>query len=267
MPCLLACTRHLNNFHKTHAHGKSCTHAQNHMQSTVLNCGKLCIQRHGWQAAFFICCTWRDMRIAARLDLPVLGEENPLSSWQYKLLWRRRFDFAIILWATGLWFCCTRNAHAYPNRTVQTRKKTSRSDHRIVDKHATMSGSGWSPYAYHLALLRPLLKEKTQTAPKKTRNVWNPRGFCDLEIRRKKNTSIRDYFEYRRRTYSVTITHSPITLAKFSSINLVFIFRCSSSPRNPVYSSRVDSSTLVFSLSSYRHSLVGLVFRSRFIDS
>ena len=45
--------------------------------------------------------------------------------------------------------------HAYPNRAIQTRKTTSHSDNRIVNKHATMSGSGWSPYASHLVLLRP----------------------------------------------------------------------------------------------------------------
>ena len=107
-------------------------------------------------AGRFICCTWRDMRIAAGLDLPVLAEENPLSSWQYKLLRTRRFDFAercpIMLWVTGFWFWCKRNAHAYPNRT---RKKTSRSDNRIGSKHAAMSGSGWSPHVSHLALLWP----------------------------------------------------------------------------------------------------------------
>jgi hypothetical protein len=43
--------------------------------------------------------------------------------------------------------------------------------------------------------------------------------------------------------------------------------QCSSSPRNPVYVRRVDSSTLVFSLSSHRHSFIVLVFSSRFIDS
>jgi hypothetical protein len=58
----------------------------------------------------------------------------------------------------------------------------------------------------------------------------------------------------------VTITHSPITLTNFSSINLVFIFRCSSSPSNPVYVRRVDSSTIVFSLSSHRHLFIGLMF-------
>ncbi len=52
---------------------------------------------------------------------------------------------------------------------------------------------------------------------------------------------------------------SPLTLGNFPSINLVFIFRCSSSPRNPVYPRRVDSSVLVFSLSSHRHSFIGLV--------
>ncbi len=61
-------------------------------------------------------------------------------------------------------------------------------------------------------------------------------------------------------------TCSPITLANISSINVVFIFRCSSSTNNPVYVSRVDSSSLVFSLSSHRHSYIDLVFSSCFID-
>ncbi len=46
---------------------------------------------------------------------------------------------------------------------------------------------------------------------------------------------------------------SPITLVNFSSVNLVFIFRCSSPPQNTVYPSCVDLSTLTFSLSSHRH--------------
>jgi hypothetical protein len=58
----------------------------------------------------------------------------------------------------------------------------------------------------------------------------------------------------------------PITLGNISSMNVVFIFRCSSSTRNPVYVRCVDSSALVFSLSSHRHSYIGLVFISRFID-
>jgi hypothetical protein len=43
-------------------------------------------------------------------------------------------------------------------------------------------------------------------------------------------------------------SHTPITLANISSINVVFIFRCSSSPTNPVYARRLDSSVLVCSL-------------------
>jgi hypothetical protein len=53
-------------------------------------------------------------------------------------------------------------------------------------------------------------------------------------------------------------TYSPITLANVSSINLVFIFSCSSSPWNPVYGvtygRREDSPAFVFSVSSHRHS-------------
>ena len=53
--------------------------------------------------------------------------------------------------------------------------------------------------------------------------------------------------------YHFYITHSPITLANLSSINLVSIFMCSSPPSNPVYARRVNPSVLVFSLSSHRH--------------
>ncbi len=62
-------------------------------------------------------------------------------------------------------------------------------------------------------------------------------------------------------------THTHPSLANISSINLVFVFRCSSSPSNPVYARRADFSALVFSLSSHRHSYIGLVFSSRFLDS
>jgi hypothetical protein len=46
-------------------------------------------------------------------------------------------------------------------------------------------------------------------------------------------------------TYHFKNTYSPITLANISSINLVFIFRCSSSPSNPLYGRSIDSSILV----------------------
>ena len=48
--------------------------------------------------------------------------------------------------------------------------------------------------------------------------------------------------KYRRCTFSVTISHSPITLVNLSSINLVSIFKCSSPPLNPVNVRRVDPS-------------------------
>ncbi len=75
------------------------------------------------------------------------------------------------------------------------------------------------------------------------------------------------YAFFRRGVCSFTNTHSPITLANFSSINIIFIFRCYSSPWNPVYERYVNSSVLVFILSSHRHSYIGLIFSSRFIDS
>ena len=49
-------------------------------------------------------------------------------------------------------------------------------------------------------------------------------------------------------------THpTPITLVNYSFINLVYVFRCYSSPRHPVYARRVDPSALAFSLPSHRH--------------
>ncbi len=41
----------------------------------------------------------------------------------------------------------------------------------------------------------------------------------------------------------------------------------SSSLTHPVHARRVDLSDFVFSLSSHRHSYLGLVFSSRFLDS
>ncbi len=52
------------------------------------------------------------------------------------------------------------------------------------------------------------------------------------------------------------IGSSPVENYTYAHIHMIF----------PVYVRRVDSSALVFSLSSHRHSYIGLVFRSRFID-
>ena len=49
-------------------------------------------------------------------------------------------------------------------------------------------------------------------------------------------------------------------------MNLVSIFRCSSSPCNPVYASRVDPSILAFSLSLHRHPHICIPFTYRFIS-
>ncbi len=53
----------------------------------------------------------------------------------------------------------------------------------------------------------------------------------------------------------------------YSSINLVFVFRCSSSTTNSVSVRRVDFSFVVFSSSSHRLSYISLLFDSVFIDS
>jgi hypothetical protein len=73
--------------------------------------------------------------------------------------------------------------------------------------------------------------------------------------------------KFRRCPYSFTNTHSPITLTNFSSINLVFIFRCSCPPRNTVYERRVDLSVWTVSLSSHWHSYISLLCTSLFIVS
>ncbi len=67
-------------------------------------------------------------------------------------------------------------------------------------------------------------------------------------------------FVYARRVHPYL--YSPISLANISSINLVSIFRCSSSATNRGHPRCVDSSTLVCSLSSHRHSYIGFVFNS-----
>ncbi len=65
-------------------------------------------------------------------------------------------------------------------------------------------------------------------------------------------------FEYWWDTTHFKNTYSPITLGDISFINLVFIFRCSSSPRQPVYTRRVDFSVLVFSTTSIHYLALGL---------
>jgi hypothetical protein len=86
----------------------------------------------------------------------------------------------------------------------------------------------------------------------------------------------RDQFHFRRAAFSVQLKRRVgLNLAKAAALrinlnidgDLVSIFRYSSSPINPVYARSVNSSALVFSLSSHRHSYIGLVFSSRFIDS
>jgi hypothetical protein len=100
-----------------------------------------------------------------------------------------------------------------------------------------------------------------------TTTVWrSPYSFDRKCEHSRSGCRTTDYFEYIRRTFNVTITHSPIALENLSLINLS-IFRYSSPPRNTVYSRRVDLSALAFSLSSHQHSYVSLLYSSRFIVS
>jgi hypothetical protein len=65
---------------------------------------------------------------------------------------------------------------------------------------------------------------------------------------------------------SFHITHSPFTLSNLSSLNLVFIFSCSSPPRNPVSVRRVDLADLDLSRSSHQHSYLSILFSPRFVS-
>ena len=62
-------------------------------------------------------------------------------------------------------------------------------------------------------------------------------------------------------------SHTHPSHSQASRFNLVSIFRCSSSTHNGVHTRRVDSSTLVFSLSSHRYPLIVFGFSARFNDS
>ncbi len=67
-------------------------------------------------------------------------------------------------------------------------------------------------------------------------------------------------------TCDVQITHSPITLANCSFVNLVYVFRYYGSSHHIVYVRRVHPSSS-FSLASHRLSNLSLLFSSHFIDS
>ena len=68
--------------------------------------------------------------------------------------------------------------------------------------------------------------------------------------------------------FIINIQYIGFILAFASSIhNNKQTFSLYPEQRSVVYARRVDTSALVFSLSSHRHSFIGLVFRSDFIDS
>jgi hypothetical protein len=78
-----------------------------------------------------------------------------------------------------------------------------------------------------------------------------------------------DARRYLLQSTMIILTSRNHTLANFSSINLVSISLGIPVPRttsNPVYSRYVDSSSLGFSLSSYRQSYIGLVCNSQVLD-
>jgi hypothetical protein len=73
-------------------------------------------------------------------------------------------------------------------------------------------------------------------------------------------------YHFRRVTVSAQLK-SKVGLALAKAAALRITLNLDGAPTsNPVYVRHVDSSTLVFSLSLYRHSYIGLVSSSRFID-
>ena len=69
--------------------------------------------------------------------------------------------------------------------------------------------------------------------------------------------------------HRVWIVCGPIGFVDVLFVDLIFFYRCFQFVLSctPVHARRVDSSVLCFGLSSHRHSYVGFVFTSRFIDS
>jgi hypothetical protein len=63
------------------------------------------------------------------------------------------------------------------------------------------------------------------------------------------------------------LSHRSLTLTPRTRKLLVYYFRCSISTTNPVSERCLDSSFLVFSLSSHRYSYISLLFSSRFFYS
>ena len=86
--------------------------------------------------------------------------------------------------------------------------------------------------------------------------------------------SDRGQFHFRRAVFAQQIkSRVGLALAKEATLRITLNLhgvpitsKCSSSPSNPVYVRNVDSSPLGFSLSSHRHSYIGFVCISLFID-
>jgi len=103
----------------------------------------------------------------------------------------------------------------------------------LLDFILTVSSGNWPLFS---SFRSSDSTSSTSTAPSSPHN--SNREWATSSPKR----NFTDHFKYRRSSYSFTITHSPITLTKFSFINLVYIFRCSSPPSNPVCARRVDPS-------------------------
>jgi hypothetical protein len=99
------------------------------------------------------------------------------------------------------------------------------------------------------------------------RRLVQPRAtsvFCLSFKKRKRKGEKRKGKKSSARSLCLNPTHP--SHSTLSSINLVSIFRGSSPPHNPVYTSRVDPSVLTTSLSSHRRSHTSFLFNSQLID-
>ena len=124
--------------------------------------------------------------------------------------------------------------------------------HRETDRFFATSGvqlteTDRDQFHYHLVASSSHLKSRVDLALSKTTTLRITLNLDGSPIISKSHTHP---------------SHSQTSRLLTSSLS----FRGSSSPNNSVYVRHVDSSPLGFSLSSHRHSYIGLVFSSRFID-
>ena len=125
----------------------------------------------------------------------------------------------------------------------------------ISSKSSSSCPSAESPSSAIEPLLSMLAVMATSRA--KVRSVFANGWRCNILFKKRfllqAGEGRGDLKTKRLRGLAKTLRTS-IELENFSIVNLVSMFRCSSSTANPVYTRRVTSLVLVCSLSSHRHS-------------